>query len=96
MNIHAFTRLSALTPLIMSLAALAVVLGQIAFAGTARRPDEGTAAHLFQLLIAGQLPIVAWFAFKWLQRAPRQALAVLAIQVLAVVVACAPVWYFNW
>ena len=32
------------------------------------RPDEGTIAHLWQLLMAGQLPVLAFFAIKWLPR----------------------------
>ncbi len=96
MHTNTFTRFSALAPLLMSLAALALVVGRIAVVGTARQVDEGTVAHLFQLLIVCQVPIVAFFAFKWLRRIPKQALAVLALQVLAVAVACAPVAYFNW
>ncbi len=96
MHTNTFTRFSALAPLVMSLAALALVVGRIAVVGTARQVDEGTVAHLFQLLIVGQVPIMAFFAFKWLRRIPKQALAVLALQVLAVAVACAPVTYFNW
>lgn len=95
MNSSIFTRPSALIPLAMSLTALVVVLGRIALVGTARHTDEGTAAHLFQILMVCQLPIVAFFAFKWLQRTPKQVLAVLALQALAGLVALAPVWYFN-
>jgi hypothetical protein len=79
----------------MSVAALATVLGHITFYGTAREPDEGAAVHVFQLLIAGQLPVIAFFAIKWLQRTPEQALVVIAGQAIAVVAALVPVWYFN-
>lgn len=95
MSASLYTRPSASTPILMSLAALAVVVGQLAFFGSARQADEGAAAHLFQLLIVGQLPIMAFFAYKWLQRAPRRALLVLATQIFAGVAACAPVWYFH-
>ena len=95
MTTNTFTRPSALIPLAMSLAALAVLLNRFALVGTAPHVDEGTAAHLFQLLIVCQLPIVAFFAFKWLQRTPKQALAVLALQALAGLMALAPVWYFS-
>lgn len=96
MNINIFSRPSALAPLVMSLAALAIVLGRMVLAGTTRSADEGVAAHLFQLLIAGQLPIVAFFAIRWLQRTPGRALVVLASQGVAVLIACAPVFYFHW
>jgi len=46
----------------MSLAAISLILGHIAIFGVSRQPDEGTAAHLWQLLMVGQLPIVAFFA----------------------------------
>jgi len=35
-----------------------------------READEGVAAHVFQLLMAGQIPIIAFFAFKWLSAIP--------------------------
>lgn len=95
MSASLYTRPSASAPILMSLAALAVVVGQLAFFGSARQADEGAAAHLFQLLIVGQLPIMAFFAYKWLRRTPRGALFVLATQVLAGMAACAPVWYFH-
>lgn len=95
MSTNTFTRPSALVPIAMSLAALAVVLVHVAWSGAARQGDEGAAAHLFQLLVAGQLPIVAFFAIRWLRRAPRQAVVMLGLQALAAVVACAPVWYLH-
>ena len=83
-------------PIAMSLAALSVVFGHIAMSGVARQADEGTAAHLWQLLMAGQVPIVVYFAVKWLPRGPRQALPVLGLQVVAALAACAPVYWFQW
>jgi len=96
MNISAIRQPSALLPLGMSGAALALVLGHIAVAGTARQADEGTAAHLWQLLMAGQLPVVAFYALKWLPRSPRQALPVLALQAGAMLAAAAPVFLLDW
>ena len=86
---------SAFIPVVMSLAALAIVLGHIAMFGAAREADEGTAAHLWQLLMAGQVPVVAFFALKWVPRTPRQALPILGLQVIAGLAALAPVYYFN-
>ncbi len=80
----------------MSLAGLGIVIGHIVFVGTARQADEGTEAHLWQLLMAGQLPVIAFFAISWLPRAPRQALFVLALQSACVVAAAAPVFLLNW
>ena len=86
---------SAFLPVAMSLAALAVVLIHVAVFGTAREADEGAAAHLWQLLMAAQLPLLAFFAIKWLPRSPRQALLVMALQAGAIVAALAPVFLLN-
>jgi hypothetical protein len=86
---------SAFVPVGMSLSALALVMGHIAFYGAVREADEGTTAHLWQILMAGQLPVLAFFAITWLRKAPRQALGVLAMQASAVLAAMAPVFYFN-
>ena len=86
---------SVFLPIAMSLAALALVLGSIAMFGVVHEADEGTAAHLFQLLMAGQVPIVGYFALKWLPRVPGQALRVLALQGAAMIVAFAPVYWFK-
>lgn len=80
----------------MSLAALALVLGHIAMFGTVRQADEGTAAHLWQLLMAGQLPVIAFFAIKWLPRTPGPALLILVVQLLAGLAAAAPVFLLNF
>ena len=58
-------RPTAVLPLAMSLAALATVAIHVALFGAAREPDEGTAAHLWQLLMALQLPIVVYFAITY-------------------------------
>ena len=86
---------SAFLPVTMSCAALATVLIHIAVFGVAREADEGTAAHLWQLLMAAQVPIVAFFAIKWLPRTPRQALPILALQAAAALAALAPVFFLN-
>jgi hypothetical protein len=86
---------SALLPVAMSLAALATVLGHVAIFGVVREADEGTPAHVFQLLLIAQLPVVAFFAIKWLPRTPRLALQVLALQAGAGLAALAPVFFLG-
>ena len=95
-------RPSAFLPLAMSLAALSMVLGSMArdcvvhaACVVVREADEGAIAHLWQILMAGQMPILAFFAIKWLPRAPKQTLYVLALQAGAVLASMAPVFYFN-
>ena len=88
-------RPSAFLPLAMSLTALTLVLVHIAIFGAAREADEGTTAHLWQILMAGQMPVLVFFAIKWLPRAPRQTLCVVALQAGAALASVAPVFYFN-
>lgn len=80
----------------MSLLALTTLIVHVVLYGVAREADEGTAAHIWQLLIAGQLPIVAFFAIKWLPRTPRQAISVLVLQAVAGLAALAPVLYLKF
>ncbi|MFY9561823.1 MAG: hypothetical protein WAQ52_16435 [Terriglobales bacterium] len=86
---------SAFLPLAMSLTALALVLSHIAMFGVVREADEGATAHIWQLLMAGQMPVLAFFAIKWLPRAPRQTLYVLALQAGAALASMAPVFFLN-
>ena len=86
---------SAFLPVAMSFAALTTVLAHIVMFGIVREADEGAAAHIFQLLMAAQVPVVAFFAIRWLPRTPRQTLQVLALQVVAALAALAPVFFFN-
>jgi len=83
-------------PVLMSLCALAMVALQLAFYGVAREADEGAFAHLWQLLMAAQLPVIAVFAHRWLRAAPRQALTILAAQGLALITALLPVFLLGW
>jgi hypothetical protein len=87
---------SAFLPMGMSLLAVGAVLTHLVFVGAAPQPDEGVAAHLWQLLMAGQLPVILFFAIRWLPQAPRCALRVLALQGAAAVVALAAVFLLHW
>jgi hypothetical protein len=96
MNVSPARQASALIPITMSLAALATVLLHIVRFGTAPEIDEGAAAHIWQLLMAGQVPVVAFYAIRWLPQAPGTALQVLAVQAGAAVAAVAPVYWLGW
>jgi len=75
----------AMSPTALSLLGAAYMVGVASgHGGLIREPDEGAVAHLWQLLMAGQLPVLAFFAIKRLPRAPKQVLLVLALQVAAV------------
>ena len=86
---------SAVVPIAMSFCALAVVMLAIANGSAKPQPDEGTAAHIWQILIAGQLPFLGWFALHWLTRDFKAALPVFGLQLLAFAAALFPVWYLG-
>jgi len=87
---------SAFLPIVMSLAALATVGIYVALHGPAPQADEGAAAHIWQLLMAAQIPVMAYFALRWLWKAPKPVLLILAIQAAAIVAALAPVYLLGF
>jgi len=87
---------SAWIPLVMSLTALAFLLGYVMVNGIGNGSgDEGTPAHIFQLIMFAQLPIVGYFAFKWLPRQTKPALLLLVLQALAWFIPIAAVIWFE-
>ena len=95
MSVPLWKQPAALIPVAMSLCGLALVLGHAAVYGVVHEADEGAAAHIFQLLIVLQLPMIAWFALRWLPRATSQALKVLGVQVVAMGAAFASVYFLT-
>ena len=94
--INLLKRPTALIPITMSMTALVVLLGYIAIFGVARQTDEGATAHIWQLLMAGQLPVIVLFAIKWFPSHSKQALGVLAVQMGAALCAMLPVYLLHW
>lgn len=86
---------SAFVPIAMSLTALGILVGSFIIVGVVREDDEGAAAHLWQLLMVGQVPILAYFVMRWLPHAPRNTLYVLAVQIAAALAALAPVYFLD-
>jgi len=88
--------LSGWVPIAMSVSVMAMLCGLFFLSGPlVHESDEGVAAHVFQLLMAGQLPIIAFFAFKWLPRSPMDAFQVLLLQLIAGIIAAAPVFILG-
>ncbi len=78
------------------LALAAAALGLLAFAmttGWGKGPpgDEGAAAHLWQILVGLQVPLIVIFAATAEWRRPLAPLTFLGLQVLALILATAPV-----
>jgi hypothetical protein len=63
----------------MATLALALVLGHAAIYGVAREPDEGAAAHIFQLLVVAQIPVAIYFVLRWVRASPKQFFSALAL-----------------
>lgn len=90
-----YRRPSAYLPVLMSLTALAMVLVHVTLAGATRQVDEGAVAHVYQWLIAAQLPITTFVVITWRPRSSRDAWPVLALQALAIVAALTPAYLFH-
>ena len=89
---------SAWVPIALSLGMLAFILTLIAMFGIPTpdpNADEGVAAHLFQIWLVLEVLTVSFFAVTWLPQRPKEALFILAVQIIAVLAACAPVFLLK-
>lgn len=77
-------------PLAMSGAALLTIGIHIVFYGTAQQTDEGAAAHIWQILMIAQILGIAFFAGRHFGKAPKQALALVSLQIAAFVATLLP------
>ena len=96
MNLALRKRPSALLPIALSAAALALVTGFVLLYGTQHQgEDEGAAAHIWQLLILAHGPAILFFLVKWAPRKPRQTMIVFAFQIVALAAAVSPVYFLG-
>ena len=86
---------SAWLPLAISLLLLVLVLRYVVIHDAVGAADEGTEAHLFQLLMPVQLMTMGYFALTWLPRAPRRTLVVLALQLAAAIAVFGAVYWVD-
>ena len=93
MNVPKLRNPTVFLPLAMSLLALGMVLVHFTIFGIVKETYEGTATHIFQLLMVGQFPIVAFLAFRWL--APRQTSFFIVFQVVAALAAIMAVFFLT-
>jgi len=88
--------LGALLPLAMTGTVVAAALiHAVQVGGFIREADEGTAAHLFQLLMPAQVPIIAIFMATQLPRRPGWTLCIFGLQLAAAVGLFAAVFIFE-
>lgn len=86
---------TAFIPILMSAGALTLVLIHWAIFGIVRETDEGTLAHIFQILMVLQIPIAAYFLFSWVNKKPKQTIQVIVLQLVAWVSAIVAVLLFT-
>jgi len=95
MNVPKLRHPTVFLPLVMSLLALGMVLVHFTIFGVVEETDEGTAAHIFQLLIILQVPFIGFLAFRWLPIAPRQTFFFIVFQVVAALAAIMAVFFLT-
>jgi hypothetical protein len=79
----------------MSLFCIGMILLHVARFGTLKQEDEGTEAHLFQLLMGLQVPLILVFAGKWWPARRRETLAILSLQVFLAMLAFLLLYLFE-
>jgi len=89
---------SAWLPIAISLVVLTSILGYVAVATFGVVPEDGSRIFsiYFQWLTLAQVPIIVFFAIKWLPRQSKQAALILALQIIAAVISIAPIGLFEW
>jgi len=94
MTVSHLSRVAAVLPLVFSLLAFAIVMANI-LAGVPPQPDEIASAHVWQLLMAAQVPLVLLFLITadWRTRWPA---LVLALQIFGIAIASLPVWLAGY
>jgi len=95
MDRQKINRISGIVPIVLSLMAFGLVIVAILTGWDKGDADEGSAAHIFQLLIAAEVPFMLVFVAtaEW-KRVVRVA-GLIALQAAALVLAFAPVAFFK-
>lgn len=88
---------SAWVPIVLSLLALVLVLVSLTLFGIPAKPpqDEGTLAHLWQLLMVTQGFFVVYFMIRYLPEEPKKSLTIFLLQLVAAFLACSPVFLLR-
>ena len=76
-------RPSGFVPLLISGCFLVALSLGVAHGTLVRQSDEDAEAHLFQILMPLQAAVMVLFAFTWLPRKPKPALAIFVLQAMA-------------
>jgi hypothetical protein len=94
MDVGRAQRFCKIAPIVMSLIALALVIEGVVEFGNHPPADEGWQAHIFQILMIAELPIIiAFVVLSW--HSLKRSLAILGAQVLLWTVALGAVRFFS-
>ena len=95
MSAPVWKRPSGVLPIAMSAFVVGMVVVHYAMYGIVQETDEGTPAHIFQLLMAAQVPLIGYFILRWLPEEPSGGSRVLALQFVAALAAFASVYFLT-
>ena len=87
---------SALIPAIMSVVALFLFCIQLLIHGMQPVRAEGAFSYLYLLLVVAQLPVIAFFLYRWFRQAPLKGMPVVLSQALALGAALIPMHMMGW
>ena len=82
-------------PLVLSLAGLLMVVLHALMSGVAHEVDEGTPAHVFQLLMLAQAPFAIWHLIRFLPIDRGRALGVAGVQAALALAAMIAAWMLT-
>lgn len=88
-------RISGIAPIVLSLVAFGVVTVAVLTGSETGNADEGTIAHIFQLLIVAEVPFILVFVATAEWKSVIRVVGLIALQAAALVLAFAPVAFFK-
>ncbi len=95
MDRQKINRTSGIVPIVLSIMAFAVVIVAVLTGWGKGDADEGAAAHIFQLLIVAQAPVILVFVATADWRKVGRVAGLIALQGAGLILAFAPVAYFK-
>lgn len=88
-------RPSAFVPILMSILAIIILLIHIMIAGVEEKQGEEIVTDVFEILIIWQLPVIIFFALKWMSQSFKNALIVLFLQIAVAAGAFCLIYHFH-
>jgi hypothetical protein len=95
MDRQKINRLCGIAPIVLSLLAFSVVIVAVLSGWDKGYKDEGSAAHIFQLLIVAEVPLILVFIATLERKRTVQFAGLVGLQAAALVLALAPVAFFK-